>query len=113
MNLTAADVIKAPVDTIRAAILEMGQAEVEALSHSWDFWARPEQREPENADWLTWLYMGGRGAGKTRSGAEWVKKMALKYPGCRIALVGPNGERRPGRHDLWGEWPLVLTLEQG
>ena len=38
--------------------------------------------------------MGGRGAGKTRAGAEWVRGMALGLPGFalapagRIALVG-------------------------
>jgi phage terminase large subunit-like protein len=90
MNLTAAEVIKAQPDAIREAIRSLGQDELEAILHSWDFWARAEQKEPDNADWLTWLYMGGRGAGKTRSGAEWTKKMALEHPGCRIALVGPT-----------------------
>ena len=42
----------------------------------------------------TWLLMGGRGAGKTRSGAEWVRAQALgieplgERPVARIALVG-------------------------
>ncbi|MEQ9317433.1 MAG: terminase family protein, partial [Henriciella sp.] len=41
-------------------------------------------------DWRTWLFMGGRGAGKTRAGAEWVRFAAL-YGGCgRIALVAPT-----------------------
>lgn len=31
--------------------------------------------------------MAGRGFGKTRCGAEWVREMAFKHPGCRIALV--------------------------
>lgn len=31
--------------------------------------------------------MAGRGFGKTRMGAEWVKSVAHKFPGCRIALV--------------------------
>lgn len=31
--------------------------------------------------------MAGRGFGKSRCGAEWVREMALKHPGCRIALV--------------------------
>ena len=45
----------------------------------------------------TWLFIGGRGAGKTRAGAEWVRRMAidrrLRPPGedlVRIALVGPT-----------------------
>lgn len=32
--------------------------------------------------------MSGRGFGKTRCGAEWVRQKALENPGCRIALVG-------------------------
>ena len=42
-------------------------------------------------DWLVWLLLGGRGAGKTRAGAEWVRAMALGYNGRAtgpIALVG-------------------------
>lgn len=33
------------------------------------------------------MVLAGRGFGKTRMGAEWVRKMAHEYPGCRIALV--------------------------
>jgi phage terminase large subunit-like protein len=45
-------------------------------------------------DWTVWLVLGGRGAGKTRTGAEWVRGMALGQPSFtsapagRIALVG-------------------------
>lgn len=51
--------------------------------------ARVQQRKPPG-DWRTWLFMGGRGAGKTRAGAEWVRFAAL-FGGCsRIALVAPT-----------------------
>lgn len=51
--------------------------------------ARAAQRPPPG-DWRTWLFMGGRGAGKTRAGAEWVRFSAL-WGGCqRIALIGPT-----------------------
>jgi phage terminase large subunit-like protein len=53
----------------------------------WREIARPEQLAPDG-DWLVWLFMAGRGAGKTRSAAEWVHDRALAEPGCRIALVG-------------------------
>lgn len=56
------------------------------LKWEWKFWARPNQLPPEG-DWNTWLVMAGRGFGKTRMGAEWVRGLAHKYPGCRIALV--------------------------
>lgn len=56
------------------------------LKWHWPFWARPNQLPPEG-EWNTWLVMAGRGFGKTRMGSEWVRDMAHKYPGCRIALV--------------------------
>ena len=39
------------------------------------------------APWTTWLILGGRGAGKTRAGAEWVRAQAAD-PAARIALIG-------------------------
>lgn len=56
------------------------------LKWHWPFWARPNQLPPEG-DWNTWLVMAGRGFGKTRMGSEWIRDIAAKYPGCRIALV--------------------------
>jgi phage terminase large subunit-like protein len=47
--------------------------------------ARPDQAEPDG-DWLTWLVLGGRGAGKTRTGAEWVRDIALDR---QAPLAGP------------------------
>jgi phage terminase large subunit-like protein len=46
--------------------------------------------------WTTWLALGGRGAGKTRLGAEWVRALAhglapyAEAPHGRIALVGES-----------------------
>ncbi len=59
------------------------------LLDEWRFWARAEQLPPEGA-WRRWVFMGGRGAGKTRAGAEWVAKAALSGRASRIALVGPT-----------------------
>jgi len=51
--------------------------------------ARTAQRPPPGV-WRTWLFVGGRGAGKTRAGAEWTRFAALQG-GCeRIALIGPT-----------------------
>lgn len=64
-----------------------------ALPWMFEFWALPHQLPPEGA-WKTWVIMGGRGAGKTRAGAEWVRAQvegALPTdPGRakRVALVG-------------------------
>ena len=60
--------------------------EIQELKWDWDFWARPNQLAPEG-NWNTWLVMAGRGFGKTRMGAEWVRQKAHDNPGCRIALV--------------------------
>lgn len=50
--------------------------------------ALPAQRPPAG-DWRSWLFLGGRGSGKTRAGAEWLR-FALLYGGARrAALVGP------------------------
>lgn len=43
---------------------------------------------PPDGNWRIWLIMAGRGFGKTRAGAEWVKAVAESDPEARIALVG-------------------------
>ena len=45
-----------------------------ALPWIFEFWALPHQVPPAG-DWKTWVVMGGRGAGKTRAGSEWVRSM--------------------------------------
>lgn len=60
----------------------------EALLWDWSAWGRPEQQAPEG-DWNIWAYIAGRGAGKTRTAAEWVREEA-KYTTTgqrRFALV--------------------------
>jgi phage terminase large subunit-like protein len=60
-----------------------------ALLHDWETFAHPHQIEP-SGDWTTWLLLGGRGAGKTRAGAEWVKEL-VRREGIKcspIALIG-------------------------
>ena len=47
------------------------------LLWDWSMWGRPEQLAPEG-NWNIWIYLAGRGAGKTRSAAEWVREQA-KY----------------------------------
>lgn len=51
--------------------------------------ARDSQRPPR-PPWRTWLFMGGRGAGKTRAGAEWTRFSARFGGAGNIALVGPT-----------------------
>ncbi len=56
---------------------------------AWARVAHAAQRAPEGA-WSTWLFQGGRGAGKTRAGAEWLASRAETTPNGRFALVGPT-----------------------
>ena len=49
---------------------------------------RPPERANSGADWTTWLILGGRGAGKTRAGAEWIRAAAVGDAKARIALIG-------------------------
>ena len=62
--------------------------DMDNLMWDWSLWGRPEQQAPEG-DWNIWAYIAGRGAGKTRTAAEWVREEA-KYTNHgqrRFALV--------------------------
>jgi phage terminase large subunit-like protein len=76
-------------------LAELSPGLTELVNGVWPLWAHDYQAPPEiNEHWTTWLLLGGRGAGKTRAGAEWVRNVALGnlgYPGgraARIALIG-------------------------
>lgn len=56
------------------------------IGYDWTFWARADQRPPPG-DWRTWFVMAGRGFGKTRMAAEYVRAAAEADGGLRIALV--------------------------
>lgn len=62
-----------PKKQVHQAINDLSNAEVEVILHDWDLWARDNQRTP-SGDWSYWLILAGRGFGKTRTGAEWVRK---------------------------------------
>ena len=55
---------------------------------SWKIWRTEKQTEPKS-NFLIWLILGGRGAGKTRSGAEWIRAR-VKSGARHIALVAAN-----------------------
>lgn len=67
----------------------LSDGEREELKHHWELWARPQQLPPLE-DWRIWLICAGRGFGKTRTGAEWVRAVARRDPNARIALVGAS-----------------------
>lgn len=53
-------------------IIEMGREE-------WWYTQRPEQVPPDGP-WTIHMYLGGRGTGKTKSGAEWLVQRCLDFP---------------------------------
>lgn len=55
----------------------------------WHRARRPNQTPPPG-DWQTWLVMAGRGFGKTRVGAEWIREEVMAGRMRRVALVGPT-----------------------
>lgn len=77
---------------------DLKDSDLAALPYLFEFWALPHQRPPLG-DWRTWVILGGRGAGKTRAGAEWVRSLAegpkrgVRGIGRRIALVGETMEQ--------------------
>jgi phage terminase large subunit-like protein len=72
--------------------------EWDGLVHDWLLFGRYDQLPPiatrHGQPWHTWLLLGGRGSGKTRAGAEWVRAQALHLDNLadrrshRIALIG-------------------------
>lgn len=48
----------------------------ESLEWDWSMWGRPEQMPPLDDSWNTGLFLAGRGAGKTRAAAEWIREKA-------------------------------------
>lgn len=51
--------------------------------------ARGDQWPPEGIDWFVWAILSGRGAGKTRTGSEWVRNITKHVP--RLAMIGRRG----------------------
>lgn len=72
---------------------DLTDQQLNAIKYLFEFWALPHQCPPLG-DWRTWVILGGRGAGKTRAGAEWVRALAEgstpfgKGKARRIAMVG-------------------------
>lgn len=71
-----------------ALTVEDPEALALALKYRWSLHARREQRDPAT-DYLVWLYLAGRGAGKTRTGAELVREWASRNA-KRISLIAPT-----------------------
>ena len=70
-------------------LAELSDREAAALVYDWELWAREKQLPPPG-DWAYWLILAGRGFGKTRTGAETVRRWAESGVYRRIHLIAPT-----------------------
>ncbi|WP_394007705.1 DNA-packaging protein [Xanthobacter aminoxidans] len=92
-SLRAALIACAKKGTARTLLESLPEEDAGRLLADWALWARPDQLPPLEAQgggaWSTWLVLGGRGAGKTRAGAEWVRGLATGTAPFAAASVSP------------------------
>ena len=62
-----------PQERRRQLIDGLSPNAIAALPYLFEIWAARGHQTPPEGDWTTWLILGGRGAGKTRAGAEWIR----------------------------------------
>ena len=79
---------RAPDERVRM-LATMSEKDCEQILCDWNLWARPDQ-EPPPGDWIVWLILAGRGAGKTRAGAEAVRRWSWNFP--FVNLIGPTAD---------------------
>ena len=107
----AACLLKLERPECRALLAQMSERQQHLLRHYWGLWAHDGQLPPAG-DWLAWLILAGRGFGKTRAGAEWVRAIAEADGSARIALVGASlGEVR--RVMVEGDSGLLAIAPRG
>ena len=94
----AAWIASADADVQKRFLDDLDEGELRALPFLFEFWAMPHQLPPEGT-WRSWVILGGRGAGKSRAGSEWVRaQVEGARPGdpgrcSRLALVGETSHR--------------------
>ncbi|MDE0985190.1 MAG: terminase family protein [Yoonia sp.] len=91
-------IASAPRSSQKAFLKTLNDEALAALPYLFDFWAMPHQIAPAD-DWRSWVILGGRGAGKTRAGAEWVRSIvegatpSAAGAKCRIGLIAETYEQ--------------------
>ena len=70
-------------------VKSLTQEQLQRWQSSWFNWIARNEQIPPPGDWRAWLYLAGRGAGKTRSGSEWIHDQ-IRSGRRRIALVAPT-----------------------
>ena len=135
-RITAELLRNLPDDEVASILKQLGPKKAAELQHDWGFWARPEQLEPDG-NWNIWVALAGRGWGKTRAGAEWVRhriRSGDKIVHCvaptkgdvrRVMVEGDSGllnvcwegdETYRGKHigyPVWSPTNNSLTWENG
>lgn len=84
--------------------------ELEALKYDWQFWGRGNQQTPDG-DWSIWLILAGRGFGKTRAGAEWIRSIACgptPLKGGLYSHIAIVGETAADNRDVIVEGPAGI-----
>lgn len=91
MSSSRAEVFAALSRKEQEAIVEgMDAKDIQELQYDWNFWGRPKQLEPADmASKRTWLILAGRGFGKTRTGAEWIRTKIESGQWGRVACLAP------------------------
>jgi phage terminase large subunit-like protein len=111
MRWNAASINSLPPGRRRNLLDGLDNGEVAALLRYWPFWARDSQLPPDG-DWRIWLFLGGRGAGKTRAGAEWIAGRVRDGTARRIGLIGAT-ERDARQVMVEGESGLLAVADGG
>ncbi len=83
------DLLRCEPDERARMLATMSDKDCEKILCDWNLWARPDQ-EPPPGDWIVWLILAGRGAGKTRAGAEAVRRWSWNFP--FVNLIGPTAD---------------------
>jgi len=83
-----------PETVRREALASLTDDQCRQLLHDWRFFAResqvaPPDRKDDGTLWQIWLILAGRGFGKTRTGAEWIREQ-IKAGAGRVHLVAPT-----------------------
>jgi phage terminase large subunit-like protein len=87
--ITALTLAKLPEADRLALLSTLSGGEAEALQYSFEFWRQTHQTPPE-PPWRVWALIAGRGAGKSWTGAQWVRHQIETGRRRCIALVAPT-----------------------
>ncbi len=82
---SVASLASLPAEKRQEFLGNLSEAEARFLFYDWAFWARSAQLAPPG-DWRTWVVLAGRGFGKTRTGAEWVREQVKRFPLVNLLL---------------------------